>query len=382
MSLVRYKARNHPQQLVDPDVDDRGTTLEDFRRFDTAMGPFTLDVAATAANTKCARYFTADQNGLQQSWGSVPITQEGNQCRCKCHSSSNAPSAGRNARRATSPQDPRSRTVSTASAKPAIESGLASASGNADPTPRSVHSSSMRNVDTPGQTEAVPPNDAPHESRTTSDGNGQNTHSSGQRNYGTPPNSTGADAAPGVACAPTANRTTSSPSLTPSAPEPSRGTSSRPADRATGERGLSHTVNGLAHNDSQQSSGTCERCASCTLESGQRVWSNPPFSAIGPWVQKAWDEWKTTDGIAMLLPANRTEQNWWQHLIEPHRDRAGSPLRVLFLPGRMRFLRAGQQRIGPNERPPFGCLIAAWALDPSSVLPAQPSMFEAVADAR
>lgn len=184
MSLVRYKARNHPQQLVDPDVDDRGTTLEDFRRFDTAMGPFTLDVAATAANTKCARYFTAAQDGLAQSWA------------------------------------------------------------------------------------------------------------------------------------------------------------------------------------------------------GERVWCNPPYSSILPWVQKAWAEWKTSDGIAMLLPANRTEQNWWQHLIEPHRDRAGSPLRVLFLPGRMRFLRAGQQRIGPNERPPFGCLIAAWALDPSSVLPAQPSMFEAVADAR
>lgn len=63
----------------------------------------------------------------------------------------------------------------------------------------------------------------------------------------------------------------------------------------------------------------------------------------------------------MLLPANRTEQTWWHELVEPHRDRAGSPLTVEFLPGRLRFLKPNQKRIGPNERPPFGCCLLVWS---------------------
>ncbi len=60
----------------------------------------------------------------------------------------------------------------------------------------------------------------------------------------------------------------------------------------------------------------------------------------------------------MLLPANRTEQGWWQRHIEPYR-RVGS-LTVEFLPGRMRFLKPGQSEIKPNERPPFGCCLVIW----------------------
>lgn len=95
---------------------------------------------------------------------------------------------------------------------------------------------------------------------------------------------------------------------------------------------------------------------------GERVWCNPPFSNIRPWVEKAWHEWTHgADLIVMLLPANRAEQKWWQELVEPHRDRARSPLSVEFLPNRMRFLRKGQTAIGPNERPPFGCCLLIWS---------------------
>jgi len=94
---------------------------------------------------------------------------------------------------------------------------------------------------------------------------------------------------------------------------------------------------------------------------GDRVWCNPPYSAIEPWVRKAWLEAPRTLGIVMLLPANRTEQKWWQGQVEPHRDRPGSGLRVEFLPGRMRFIRAGQLDVGPNERPPFGCCLLIWS---------------------
>lgn len=118
---------------------------------------------------------------------------------------------------------------------------------------------------------------------------------------------------------------------------------------------------------------------------GERVWCNPPYSHLERWVGKAWDEFGGLGGaplIVMLLPANRTEQRWWQELIEPKRDRClqyrtgpfragplgaaawqhSSPsLTVEFLPGRMRFERPGAV-IGPKgDRPPFGCCLAIWS---------------------
>jgi len=94
---------------------------------------------------------------------------------------------------------------------------------------------------------------------------------------------------------------------------------------------------------------------------GETVWCNPPYSDITPWVRKAWAEHTTAESITMLLPANRTEQSWWQHMVEPFRDRVDSPLSARFLAGRMRFLRRGQTAIGPNERPPFGCVLLRWS---------------------
>lgn len=93
----------------------------------------------------------------------------------------------------------------------------------------------------------------------------------------------------------------------------------------------------------------------------ETVWCNPPYSDIALWVAKAWAEQPTANGIVMLLPANRTEQAWWQEQVEPFRDRVGSALTVEFLAGRLRFLKAGQNAIGPNERPPFGCCLLIWA---------------------
>ncbi|GAA4075657.1 DNA N-6-adenine-methyltransferase [Nocardioides kongjuensis] len=93
---------------------------------------------------------------------------------------------------------------------------------------------------------------------------------------------------------------------------------------------------------------------------GERVWCNPPYSDIGPWVRKAWECWASTSGITMLLPANRTEQSWWQQMVEPFRDRPGSPLRTEFQRGRWRFLKPGDTAIEPNSRPPFGVVLLTW----------------------
>ena len=105
-----------------------------------------------------------------------------------------------------------------------------------------------------------------------------------------------------------------------------------------------------------------------------RVWCNPPYSDCGAWVRKAWDEWReaekwraypgmrgrTPELIVMLLPANRVEQGWWQDHVEPYRDRPGSPLRVEFLRGRMRFDRPGWTPGPKGDRPPFGCCLLIW----------------------
>ena len=93
---------------------------------------------------------------------------------------------------------------------------------------------------------------------------------------------------------------------------------------------------------------------------GERVWCNPPYSDIAPWVRKAWECWASTSGITMLLPANRTEQSWWQQMVEPFRDRPGSPLRTEFQRGRWRFLKPGDTTIEPNSRPPFGVVPLTW----------------------
>lgn len=106
----------------------------------------------------------------------------------------------------------------------------------------------------------------------------------------------------------------------------------------------------------------------------ERIWCNPPYSDCGAWVRKAWDEWgpvepewyfdlakrKRPELIVMLLPANRVEQGWWQDHVEPFRDKPGSPLRVEFLRGRMRFDRPGWTKPAKGDRPPFGCCLLIW----------------------
>jgi len=102
---------------------------------------------------------------------------------------------------------------------------------------------------------------------------------------------------------------------------------------------------------------------------GERVWCNPPYSDIGPWVEKAWAEWTTGEVgcIVMLVPANRTEQVWWQKWVEPVRDAPDVDLHVEFLPGRQRFIAPGDfvdmfgRPRGGDIRPPFGCCLLIWS---------------------
>jgi hypothetical protein len=92
---------------------------------------------------------------------------------------------------------------------------------------------------------------------------------------------------------------------------------------------------------------------------GQRVWVNPPFSKLSPWVERAWDE--PTEVVCILLPNNRQEQPFWQNMVEPFRDRPGSVLTTRFLRKRRPFLHLGEG-IGnrTSKNPPFGLVVLIW----------------------
>jgi hypothetical protein len=91
---------------------------------------------------------------------------------------------------------------------------------------------------------------------------------------------------------------------------------------------------------------------------GERVWCNPPYSSIEPWIAKAW----ASRCVAILLvPANRTEQGWWHRLVEPYRDRDPRGFRTEFIERRVQF---GTPRAPEGAKwhssPPFGCVLLIW----------------------
>lgn len=67
MSLVGFKARNHPQQAVRDDVDDRRTPRDFFDPLHAGRR-FTVDAAASDANALLPVYWTRETNALLQSW--------------------------------------------------------------------------------------------------------------------------------------------------------------------------------------------------------------------------------------------------------------------------------------------------------------------------
>ncbi len=103
-----------------------------------------------------------------------------------------------------------------------------------------------------------------------------------------------------------------------------------------------------------------------------RVWCNPPFSNIAPWVAKAWREMESAPGpsvIEMLIPATRTEQKWWCKDVEPYRDHGSDTDRwrwpqveftTHFLPGRTSFGHPGNPDGIKVGSPPFTCVLLVW----------------------
>ena len=91
---------------------------------------------------------------------------------------------------------------------------------------------------------------------------------------------------------------------------------------------------------------------------GEVVWCNPPYSDLDTWVRYARLQVRLgCRKVVLLLPANRTEQRWWQEDIEPDRDRPGSGVAVHFLPGRINFGKPGNEAGRYRTSAPFGCCL-------------------------
>lgn len=100
------------------------------------------------------------------------------------------------------------------------------------------------------------------------------------------------------------------------------------------------------------------------------VFVNPPWSNIGPWVKKSWEEMKPlddkVDSVTMLLPDNRQSTAWWQKYVEPWRDRCfdcatHSPLLTThYLPGRPRYGTPRDPNGAHSESPPWGAVVLRW----------------------
>lgn len=97
----------------------------------------------------------------------------------------------------------------------------------------------------------------------------------------------------------------------------------------------------------------------------ERVWCNPPYSDIRAWVAKAFAEVESGPCfVTLLLPANRTEQKWWQEFIEPKRDRPDGIVWTKFLPRRINFGVPGNEGAKFNSSPPFGLVVVdIWGMD-------------------
>jgi len=66
-----------------------------------------------------------------------------------------------------------------------------------------------------------------------------------------------------------------------------------------------------------------------------RCWCNPPYSHVGRWVKKAWDESRLGAKVVCLLPSY-TDKAWWHEYI------LDKPVKIYAIKGRLRFENAQQ----------------------------------------
>jgi hypothetical protein len=101
----------------------------------------------------------------------------------------------------------------------------------------------------------------------------------------------------------------------------------------------------------------------------ERVFCNPPYSDIEPWVVKAWSS--DEDLVVMPLP-NWTDRKWWARYVEPWRDRcelvrvpgltphSGYRFSTRFLDERICFGTPGDPEGFNSGRPEFASVLLIW----------------------
>jgi phage N-6-adenine-methyltransferase len=99
---------------------------------------------------------------------------------------------------------------------------------------------------------------------------------------------------------------------------------------------------------------------------GERVWCNPPYSDIRPWVAKARESIHPAFSpkaraqlVVMLVPA-WTDRGWWQEFIESDRDGRGLNLVETRFLKRIRFGTPGDPEGTKSGSPAFWPVLLVW----------------------
>jgi phage N-6-adenine-methyltransferase len=85
---------------------------------------------------------------------------------------------------------------------------------------------------------------------------------------------------------------------------------------------------------------------------GRAVWCNPPYSQMGAFVRRAWDQCQHQQNtVVLLIPAYTDPAYWWECIV-PFADE------IRFLRGRVSFLEHGQSRT--SARFPSVVVVFRW----------------------
>ncbi len=65
------------------------------------------------------------------------------------------------------------------------------------------------------------------------------------------------------------------------------------------------------------------------IEWGKRCFVNPPYSELGAWIEKGFNEWQKGKTVVMLIPSRTDTKAWHQYVVKASEIR--------FIKGRLKF---------------------------------------------
>ena len=134
----------------------------------------------------------------------------------------------------------------------------------------------------------------------------------------------------------------------------------QPKDERSGSTVCSSCPRCSSEIDLDQSgvNGVCWRCGVLWQQSGHK---SPRRALLQRDPLKRNQSEELNDALNLIGKyCERNLMDGWTIEIQQDNDEQRIVLTVEFLPGRLRFLKAGQKTIKPNERPTFGCVLCIW----------------------